>query len=218
MKGKLIVIEGTDGCGKATQSGFLLKSLKKHGQNAVLVSFPRYNSFFGKLVKQYLAGKFGGKEKAPLELTALLFTLDRYAFKPELEKMLAKEKTVVCNRYSYSNFAHITARIKSPSSRKKFLAWIKTVESRLPAPDLKILLDMPVWATGKLLRHRAKKKKEKADLHERDAAYLEATRKVYLQIAKSEKNWVRIKCAKGRKILFPSEISRIIWEKAKSKI
>ena len=29
-KGKLIVIEGTDGSGKATQAGLLLKKLRKH--------------------------------------------------------------------------------------------------------------------------------------------------------------------------------------------
>ena len=41
-KGKLIVIDGTDGSGKATQVALLVKRLKKEGRTVKVVDFPEY--------------------------------------------------------------------------------------------------------------------------------------------------------------------------------
>ena len=47
-KGKLIVIDGTDGSGKATQVALLVKRLKKDGKIVKVVDFPEYyKNFFG---------------------------------------------------------------------------------------------------------------------------------------------------------------------------
>ena len=59
MKGKLIVIEGLDGSGKATQSEKLCTALTEHGVNVRKVSFPNYDSPSSALVKMYLGGEFG---------------------------------------------------------------------------------------------------------------------------------------------------------------
>lgn len=218
MKGKLVVIEGTDASGKATQSKLLVKTLKKHGYAVVGVSFPRYNSFFGKLVAQYLSGKFGSKKKVPVELSALLYSLDRLEFKPELEKLLEQGKIVVCDRYSDSNYAHQSAKIKSKKQRAAFLKWLYAVESVLPKASVKIFLDMPAKASRKLLLKRGGGK----DIHEADAVYLERARKVYLQLVENEKGWISINCAKkigGSTIVKPRrEIQETIWGFVKSNL
>ena len=59
MAGKLIVIEGLDGSGKATQAQKLYEALKSKGENVMKVSFPDYESDSSALVKMYLNGEFG---------------------------------------------------------------------------------------------------------------------------------------------------------------
>jgi len=221
MQGRLVVLEGTDASGKANQSKLLVKNLRKHGYNAVRVSFPRYKSFFGRIVAMYLQGKFGGKEKMPAELSALLYSLDRFDFKPELEKLLGKGKIVVCDRYTASNLAYQTAKIKNKKEQGSFLRWLGGVESRLPVPAIKIFLDMPVQAAQKLIKKRYGKK-GKMDLHESDTAYLEIVRKIYLSMVRKEKDWLRVRCVKRQRasiaIKSRAEIQESIWSCVKTRL
>ena len=46
-KGKLIVIDGTDGSGKHTQTVLLAKALKAQGYKVKDFSFPQYEKKFG---------------------------------------------------------------------------------------------------------------------------------------------------------------------------
>ena len=57
MKGKLIVIEGTDCSGKETQSKMLVESLNEMGLKAVHLSFPMYDTPTGKIVGGCYLGK-----------------------------------------------------------------------------------------------------------------------------------------------------------------
>jgi dTMP kinase len=199
MKGKLFVIDGTDASGKATQSKLLADHLRGLQYRVELVSFPRYDSFFGSLVGKYLAGEFGPKESLPPEFCALLYSLDRYDFKPRLERFLGEGKLVICDRYSAANFAHQAAKFLDKKSQAAFLKWIKFVESRLPKPTATIFLDMPIKAAQQLMAGEDRQKDYRQgaakDLHEADVAYLERTRSIFLLLAKTEKNWLHIKCA-----------------------
>ncbi len=58
-RGKLIALEGIDGSGKRTQLDLLAGALDARGLPTFRISFPRYESFYGKLVGQYLNGEFG---------------------------------------------------------------------------------------------------------------------------------------------------------------
>ena len=68
MKGKLIVIEGTDCSGKETQSKLLIEKLNNEGIKTEYFSFPNYSSPSGKIVglsflgKPYLAHELVEKE------------------------------------------------------------------------------------------------------------------------------------------------------------
>ena len=57
MKGKLIVIEGTDCSGKETQSNLLIEKLKKENIRIEKFSFPNYNSPTGKIIGGPYLGK-----------------------------------------------------------------------------------------------------------------------------------------------------------------
>ena len=58
-KCKLIVIDGLDGSGKATQTKLLAERLNENGYKARTISFPDYDSDSSALVKMYLGGKLG---------------------------------------------------------------------------------------------------------------------------------------------------------------
>ena len=63
--GRLIVIEGLDGSGKATQTELLYQKLLKKEIKTKKVSFPNYEEDTSALVKMYLSGQLG---------TCLLYT------------------------------------------------------------------------------------------------------------------------------------------------
>ncbi len=207
MKGKIIVIEGADASGKYTQSKLLAKKLEREGKEVAFFSFPRYDTFFGKLVTKYLQGEFGSLKEVKPELASLLYSLDRFDALPKIEEFLKQGKTIVCDRYTASNVAHQAAKFHG-SGQKKFIEWIESVESRLPKPDLTIFLDLPVEVSAKLMHSRKREK----DIHELDLDYLKATRQVFLELCEKG-NWSRIECSSGLGIKPRDKIHKLIWEK-----
>ena len=209
MKGKIIVIEGADASGKHTQSKLLVERLEKNGNEVEFFSFPRYETFFGKLVKKYLLGEFGSLKEVKPELASLLYSLDRFDAMPQIEKSVGNGKIVVCDRYTASNIAHQAAKFQG-EKRRQFIEWIESVESRLPSPDLTIFLDLPVEVSAKLMQSRQREK----DIHELDLDYLKATRQVYAGLSKKG-GWQRIECSSGSGIKPMEEIHKDVWVEVK---
>lgn len=80
MRGKLIVIEGSDGSGKATQSGKLAARLAAEGFIVRKVDYPNYHSQSSALVKMYLNGEFGERpEDVNAYAASAFYTVDRFA-------------------------------------------------------------------------------------------------------------------------------------------
>src|SRR5579864_3132642 len=126
-RGKLIVLEGIDGSGKRTQLGLLAREFDARGLSTVQVSFPRYESSFGKLVARYLNGEFGSLDAVDPHFSALIYAGDRFEAKGQLESALAAGKIVLADRYIGSNLAHQTSRA-APGQREEFLRWLKHLE------------------------------------------------------------------------------------------
>ena len=207
MKGLLIAIEGVDASGKHTQARLLFERLKKEGFGCSLVSFPRYETFWGRLVKKYLKGGFGSLKEVKPEFASLLYSLDRFDAMPWIELEFAKGKIVVCDRYIASNVAHQAAKF-SGKERGAFIRWIEIVEGRLPKPALTIFLDLPVPVSAGLMNGRARER----DIHELDLKYLEAVRAVYLFLSKRP-GWFRVGCSSGKGIKPKGEIHGLIWRR-----
>ncbi len=156
VRGKLIVIEGISSAGKKTQAELLLARLKSEGIKAELMHFPTYEkTLFGSLVGKYLAGEFGAKEEI-IEVACLLYALDRYQFKKQIEEKLANNVFLVLDRYSQSNMGFQGAFFKG-AEFNKMIDWIECVESRLPKADAVVFLDTPRKITEKLIEKREKK-------------------------------------------------------------
>jgi len=199
-RGKLIVIDGTDGSGKATQTKLLVDYLKKKKCRVKYIDFPRYySSFHGGMVGRYLRGEFGGLSEVDPYLASLTYALDRLTAKEELEDWLRAGNIIVANRYTSSNMAHQTARIKK-SKREKFLRWLVEMEykvHKLPKEDITIFLHLPVEMGQKLVDKKGKRAylaEKKRDLHEANLKHLKEAEKMYLELAKKFKHWVKIEC------------------------
>lgn len=212
MSGKLIVIEGSDASGKATQAKRLVERLEKEGHEAELISFPRYESFSGSLVKKYLSGGFGSIEGLPPEFPSLLYALDRYDAAKSIEESLAQGKVVVADRFTSSNIAHQAAKL-SGEKQKEFIEWVKAVESRLPKPAVTIYLDVPVEISQGLMDDEGRER----DLHEQNPEYLKAVREIYLSLAKQQ-GWEKIDCTPREKLLSIDEIHEMVWKAARKHI
>ena len=203
-KGKLVVIDGTDGSGKGTQTELLLNYLKKTGKANKYIDFPRYyTSFHGKMVGRYLKGEFGGLNSASPYLTSLFYALDRLTARDEIIDWLEEGNIVVANRYTTSSMAFQTARIDI-DKREEFLKWLYEMEykeHKLPKEDMVIFLYVPVEISQKLLDQknaRSYMKGKEKDINEANVAYQKEVLKLYLELSKKFKHWEVIKCVDSK--------------------
>ena len=81
MPGKLIVIEGTDGSGKATQSKLLFEKLVRLYPNREFIKaeFPRYHHPMAYPVEAHLRGEFGDANQVGPFASSLFYLVDQYA-------------------------------------------------------------------------------------------------------------------------------------------
>ncbi|MBQ3434276.1 MAG: deoxynucleoside kinase, partial [Selenomonadaceae bacterium] len=193
VMGKLVVIEGSDGSGKATQTRKLYERLRDLEVNVRRVSFPNYESESSALIKMYLRGDFGGDAEAVNPYAAAAFyAVDRFAGFVEWKKFYERGGLVLSDRYVGSNMAYQAAKFKKKTDRTKFLTWLDDLEYerfKLPRPDMTIFLDMPPAISAILRKERGRE-----DIHENDADYMEKTYNAYKEIAQRF-DWNVVPCA-----------------------
>ena len=157
-RGKLIVMEGLDGSGKATQTGLLCQYLESRGRRVRHIEFPDYREPSSALVKMYLNKEFGSN---PGDVNAYaassIYAVDRYAsFLRFWRKDYLSGATIVADRYTTSNAVYQME--KTPREDwNKYLAWLQDYEYgklQLPRPDLVLFLDMPTEISQRLLSGR----------------------------------------------------------------
>ncbi|SEG13923.1 dTMP kinase [Caloramator fervidus] len=219
--GKLIIIDGTDGSGKATQSNRLFKRLEEEGKNVKKIEFPNYKSESSALIKMYLNGDFG---KNPEDVNAFaascFFAVDRFAsFKMEWEKFYNQGGIIIADRYTTSNMVHQAAKIKDIKEKESFLNWLYDFEYnklRLPKPDLVIFLDVPPSISLELIKDRPNKMSgsNKKDIHEENMEYILNSYENALYCAEKY-GWVRIKCFKEQSLRTIEEIHEDIYKAVK---
>jgi dTMP kinase len=197
--GKLIAIEGIDGSGKRTQMDLLHGAIAAgEGAHSVYsTGFPQYDSWFGKMVGQFLNGEFGRLEAVDPHFTALLYAGDRFEAKPRLEAALNEGKVVLVDRYIGSNLAHQTARVPA-NKRADFQRWVEHLEYDiydLPREDLILYLRVPPAEAQKMVARKSQRSytDAKQDLLEASLRHLQDAAAMYDQLANGAP-WVTIEC------------------------
>ncbi len=224
MIGTLIVIEGSDGSGKTTQSHLLVNYLKHNSLPVKYFDFPQYyNSFHGKIIARYLRGELGNMREISPYLITLAFALDRASVKKEMDRLLKKGGYIIANRYATSSMVYQSAKFKRKKEQNAFLKWNYELEymvNKIPHETVVIYLYVP-WRIGKKLTrkkaNRAYLNGKKEDIHETDLEYRKAVESMYMQLSKKYKHWVTIDCVEKNKILPPHIIHEKILKLLKDK-
>lgn len=218
--GKLIIIEGTDGSGKQTQTGLLYEKLCeiKGREKVKKISFPNYESKASEPVKMYLAGEFGEKaDSVNAYAASVLFSVDRFAsFKMEWEEFYSSGGIVLSDRYTISNMIHQASKIKDREEREKYLDWLVDLEWNkigIPEPDLVFFLDIPFDVSKKLMQNRKNKitGDKVKDIHEQDAEYLRNAYNIAKELAMKYK-WNIVDCVENDKLRSIEEINGRMME------
>ena len=215
MNGKLIVFEGTDGSGKATQTRMLCQALEKAGVAYQEIDFPRYGKPSAAMVQEYLDGNLG---KKPSDVNAyaasMFYAMDRFAsYKQDWGSFYEQGGLIVADRYTTSNAVHQASKLPD-EERNVYLDWLFDTEYRLlglPKPDLVIYLDMPTEITEKMMRRREAATGTHADIHEQDAEYLKRCRQGAAEVVKSC-GWTVIHCAANGEPRTPEDIHAQVME------
>ncbi|MBW2992684.1 thymidylate kinase [Candidatus Woesearchaeota archaeon] len=217
-KGRLIVICGTDGSGKATQTNILANKLKKSGYSVKITDFPQYGKRSAAMVEDYLNGKFGSAEEVGPYRASVFYAVDRFAASRKMYEWLSQGKIIISNRYVSANQGHQGGKIREKKEMKRFLRWLNELEYNIfliPRPSVNIFLYVPYQIGQKLVlkkKHREYIKGSKRDIHEKNIQHLKDAERAYLYMAKHDKSWIKIDCTKKGKILSKKEISDKVWD------
>lgn len=210
-KGKLIVIDGGDGSGKATQSDLLKTFLERAGNKVKYMDFPRYySSFHGRVVGRFLTGEFGSLDAVSPYLAALAYALDRASAKEEMDAWLSHGGIILSNRYATSSMGHQAAKLPE-DKRKEFIAWLDEMEykvHKIPREDVVVYLFVP-WKIGYALTLKKEERKYangKLDIAEADVAHRIESEKMYLRLSRERKNWIKIDCVGTNGTILPKEV------------
>ena len=146
----------------------------------------------------------------------MLYAADRFESKSVLTDALQQSDFVICDRYVPSNLAHQGAKLDGPA-REELLRTIERIEFdvfALPRPTRVVLLDVPVEiAQRNIAAKQARSYTDKAaDLQEADAVYLQKVRDVYLELAASEPNWIRIESVRAAEQRSVADIAADIFD------
>lgn len=198
MKGKFITFEGSEGCGKSTQSRFLYEYLKKKGKRVVYLREPGGTRISEKIRKVLLDPQ---NHIAPVCEMLLYMASRAQAVAEVIRPALSRGKIVVCDRFLDSTLAYqgygLGVDIDLIKQMGKFVAGgIK--------PDLTIFLDLPI---KKGLRHR-ELKKDRIELRSLD--YHLRVRGGYLKLAAAEPLRIKIVKVDEDKLRTQSKIRELI--------
>lgn len=228
LKGKIIVIEGTDGSGKQTQAKLLKERLEQEGYHVYSTSFPNYPSDSSAAVRMYLNGQIKQEAKdVSAKAASAFYAVDRYiTYKKAIEPVhIQGESVIVFDRWVESNIIHQGSKFISSISDEAerteklaaFITWLHRLEYwdfEVPKPDVTIYLNVPVDYTIQLRKDRANKITggEKQDIHEADERHLFDASMTGM-LAADMLNWEVIECVRDGEMRTIEDIASEIWQR-----
>lgn len=216
-KGRLIVLEGLDGSGKATQAKLLAKRLADSGAPVREITFPNYDSEASALVKMYLAGQFGQRpDDVNAYAASSFYAVDRYAgYKTDWGAFYNGGGVLVADRYTTSNAVHQCSKLPR-EQWESFLTWLFDYEFcllGLPKPDGVIYLQADPEVSQRLMTGRYHGDESKKDVHEKDMDYLARSRSA-AEFCAGHLGWHTVHCTAGGEMRAIEAISAEVYAQA----
>jgi dTMP kinase len=135
-KGRFIVFEGIDGCGKTTQISLLKQHIEEHAIRCIQTREPS-DGPIGSLMRQFLSGRIQASEST----IAAMFAADRldHLSNPVngISQRLEDGFCVLCDRYILSSYAYQSVRVP--------LDWVMQMNSlaaQTQRPDCHVFIDL----------------------------------------------------------------------------
>ncbi len=221
-KGVFIVIEGTDGSGKETQSSLLVEKLRADNYDVALFDFPQYSNPSSYFVQKYLNGEYGDINATGPYTASLFFALDRFDAGKDIRQALSEGKIVIANRYVASNMAHQGTKFSNKSERKGYFIWLDNLEFSIlgiPRPDMNFVLRVSADMAQQLVDKKGERAytDKKRDLHESDINHMRKSVEVYDELCDMfPEDFERIDCVRSGKLMSIESIHALIFAKVSS--
>ena len=221
MKGKIIVIEGTDCSGKETQTTLLVQKLRKEGRKIERLSFPAYDSPTGKIVGGPYLGRENmgdswfteGAAAVDPKVASLYYAADRRYNRDRILDYINQGIDVVLDRYVESNMGHQGGKLFDKEDRLKLYKDLENLEYgflELPRPDITIFLYVPYKKVSELMKGR-----NLSDGHEKSPLHIRNAEHAYLELCELH-NYQKIECVdKKNKLRDVLDINEEIYNKIK---
>lgn len=214
--GKLIVIEGVDSAGKATQTALLVEALRNQGIEAITLTYPDYAKPTGVTIKDYLNGRWGDPVQVNPYMAGNLYVLDRVKNRAVIAAALDAGIWVILDRYSTSNAGFQGAKlIHLPESWDDYVQHNHELEHGsldMPVPDRILFLDVPPAVSKPLSEKRQSRSGEdgKEDGHESNVQYLQDSYDSYWRCLTKgiTAPWSIIQCLSDDNNMLPKETIR----------
>jgi len=199
MRGKFITFEGSEGCGKSTQSRMLYNYLKAKGFKVVYLREPGATIISEKLRNILLDP---ANKKMSRECEMLLYMAARAQIVAQLiEPALSSGRIVICDRYLDSTIVYQGYGLGIDIGLIKSIGRFSTRDIN---PDLTIVLDLPV-RDG--LKHR---QGEKDRIEKRNLSYHARVRHGYLELVRKEPSRVKLIKVERDKRITQDNIRKLI--------
>jgi dTMP kinase len=184
-RGKFITLEGIEGAGKSTVSGFVCASLRARGLSVLATREPG-GTALAERVRQIVLER-GTESVSPVTETLLMFAARALHVDNVIRPALARGEWIVCDRFTDATRAYQGGARGVGGGLIEQLA--QAVHADL-VPDLTLLLDLPV-AAG-LARARARTGVVSDRFEAETVAFFEKVRAGYLAIAREEPARVKV--------------------------
>lgn len=199
QKAQLIVLDGTDNSGKATQTKLLIEHLQRENIKVGTLDFPQYETnTFGQLIKECLQGGHGDFLALNPKIASTLYAADRYESKGLLQSLLAQNEVVILDRYVSANMLHQGAKIEDVIQRQQFLSWLDHVEYGvfgMPKPDRTVALDVSLEDNETILTKMVEDGSKTPDIAEKDREHQRRVGQCLTWLASTQESWTVVHCS-----------------------
>lgn len=174
-RGKLIVLEGIEGAGKSTHTGFVAATLRNAGLTVEQTREPG-GTPLAEAIRGVLLGA-GSAGMPGLTELLLMFAARAAHLEQRILPALQAGRWVVCDRFTDASYAYQSAGRGLPESHVAALE--RMVQKRL-RPDLVLLLDLPAREGLQRAQRRGDTNRFENEAH----VFFDRVRKCYLQRAR----------------------------------